>query len=297
MDDKQRAELIALGIDPDTGRKIRKDKGSKRGKVLDLDDKRKRPATKMSTFQRVINRMRTYDQSRADDGRDTILGEFDENGYFAIIPAAYVTKGGEYNQKYQGRTIVHNTHRVRTQKEVDLEKYRFEAFQEMAFSSKSNEPAEVDKEGHIAIRMMLKKRYGLLEPDVKACMNRRKITWFELFCELYYLDPMEASLWDYETWLSHYRIAPKETLPDNFVFRIKTPPGTSEFMPEWQYRREKLERQQEEAVLAERERKRAQFLTNMGIRPKDEHLSERDLRIEALKNIKTRKFDDDSTTD
>ena len=296
MTDKQRAQLIALGIDPDTGRKIRSDKGQPRGKVLNPDDKRLGPSSKMDTFHRVMTRLRRYDEKRASKGEQTILGQFDENGYFCIIPETFEKVGGVYQQRIEGRVIVHSIRKVRTQKELDLEKYRFEGFQEWAFSEHANEPAELDYHGKIAIRMMLKCRYCINDKTADECMEKRKITWFELFCELYYLDPMEASLWDYETWLSHYKIAPAETLPDDFVFHIKTPPGTPEFMPEWQYRREKLERQQEEAVQAERERKRSQFLTNMGIKPRDVKATEEELRAEALRN-KYGGHKDDSTTD
>ena len=291
MTEQQRIKLLALGIDPDTGRKIRSDKGKERKPYKPRQPKESTNSSAMNTYKRVLGRIKARDQELVRNGEVPLLRGFDENGYFLVIPAAYATKACDYKQLHQGRVISHSVRRVCTQKEIDLEKYRFAALQEMAFSDQANEP--VTQLEHV--RIMLRERYHLIEREIDACLQRRKITWFELFCELYYLDPMEASLWDYETWLSHYRIAPKETLPDDFVFRIKTPPGTPEFMPEWQYRREKLERQQEEAVQAERERKRAQFLTNMGIRPKDERVSERDLRIEALKNIKARKFGDDSS--
>lgn len=293
MTNKQRAQLIALGIDPDTGRKIRADKGKERKKKYkERENKNTTNADPMNVYKRVLGRVRAKDEALVQEGQTPRMRGFDENGLFIVIPASYETRGCEYKQQIVGRVIDHTVRRVCVQKEIDLEKYRFNALQSMAFSDKANEP--VTQLEHV--RIMLRERYHLIEREINACLQRRKITWFELFCELYYLDPMEASLWDYETWLSHYKITPAETLPDDFVFHIKTPPGTPEFMPEWQYRREKLERQQEEAVQAERERKRSQFLTNMGIKPRDVKATEEELRAEALRN-KYGGRKDDSTTD
>ena len=279
MDDKQRALLLSLGIDPSTGRKIRSDKG-KTHQARAQEDNRKKPSSKMSIYCRVITRIKNLDAKRVQNNEPTLLGDFDENGLFVVIPAVYETKACNYKQVVEGRTIDHTVRRVCTQKEIDLEKYRFEALQEMAFSDQGNMP--VTQLEHV--RIMLAKRYGLSANDIARCLEKRKITWWELYLELYHISEYEAALWDYDTWHSHYEIAPKETLPDDFEFRIKTPPGTKEFMPEWQYRRDKLEKIQEDKVNEERERKRNQFLANLGIRPSGSRMTEQELRIEAIKN-------------
>lgn len=281
MDEKQRAQLLSLGIDPDTGRKIRADKGKERGKYSKRDEATAH-ATPMHVYKRVIARMRAQDQERVANDLAPLIGDFDENGFFIVIPAAYDTVGQHYKQVVKGRIIEHQVRRVRTQKEIDLEKYRFEALAYMATSSSKDEP--MDQLEHV--RVMLAKRYGLSAYDIKECLARRKITWYEFFCEFYYLDEREATLWNYETWRAHYEIMPKETLPEDFKFDLYHAPGTPEFMPHLAYRKKKLEQLEVEARQQERERKRLQFLSNMGVKPSGITMSDRELRDEVMRRHK-----------
>ena len=146
------------------------------------------------------------------------------------------------------------------QKAIDLEKYRFEAWQEMA-TLHPNEIVKPFKD----LRQLLYHRYnfvGTLE-EVDRAIENREVDWLTLFCEMYFVKPQDVSIWDYETWREYYNLCPVGQLPDDFEFILGCKPGSEYCHPEWEYvatRKAQQEKNQEET---EKQRKSEQYISNM----------------------------------
>lgn len=215
--------------------------------------------TPLSIYQRVKARMYNKDQEAINNGEQPLLRGFDENGYYIVIPASYQTEAKNYTQVHEGRQIAHTVRRVCTQKEIDLERYRFEAWQWLATRlSTMNQPADCLSE----LMSYLSHRYGILGNEAKELIAKRQITWFELFCEFYYLNPNDAVMWDYDTWQNMYKYCPCETLPEDFTFSLTLRPGTPEFHPEWAYHAEKISQREQEDIEAEKLKRKLQFINH-----------------------------------
>lgn len=224
------------------------------------DKGRARPEQRVSkTKEQVYNfikaKMYKRDQELIDKGESPLLRGVDENGYYIVVPAAYLTKADYHTQEHQGRNIQHTVRRVCTQKEIDLERYRFNAWQELATSEDWDKPSTYLPE----IKQMLTVRYGIMGKEADEAIARRQITNFELFCEFYHLEPSDAAMWDYDTWQSMYSYIPVMCLEDDFIFSLTLRPGTPEFHPEFAYHADKVIRLAKEAAAEEAERRRRQF--------------------------------------
>lgn len=281
------AQLLAQrnGLNPSTGRKVRSDKGKKR---LDKDarpnlykrDKSSPTATasKMDIYKRVLGKVLKKDQTRIANNEVPFFAGYDHHGYYIVIEPQYVTEAQHYEQTHKGRKIVHELRRKCIQKRLDLEQHRFEAWQEMATNHETRDTVvPVCPE----LRVMLYERYGLTPQEANFAIEKRQITWYLLFQEFYFVEEQDIGTWDYKLWREHYDRVPKELLPEDFRFSLKYKPGTPEFHPEWAYRVAKLEALTQEAREQEKERKRSQFLTNLGKKhPMDKKMTEQEL-IEA----------------
>lgn len=251
-------------VDIKNGRKVRADKGSTReAYVYDKSDSRggRGSTTKQSKsaiFHRVLARLKNRDEQRIANGETERMIGYDDNGFFLAIAEAYLTKGDKYQQTYQGRILHHNVKRVRVQKEIDMELYRFEMFQELAttletkFSIVRPSPE---------LNQLLITRYSITPEQIRLSLSKRQLTYYELFQELYFVD--EPELWPYETWREHYDRCPKEPFDESFRFNLNYKPGTPEFHPEFEYyvnKRDQLTLLEKEQ---ERERRAQQFVSNI----------------------------------
>ena len=124
------AELSTL-IHP-SGRKKRSDIGKTHKPVSSFPH----TSSKLAIYNRVRAKLAARNERLLSDNPNNNLlsKEFDVNGFYVSIPAIYETRAYNYQQVVEGRKINHTTHRVRTQKEVDLEAYRYEAWRELALS-------------------------------------------------------------------------------------------------------------------------------------------------------------------
>ena len=241
-----------------SGRKQRSDKGQPRGEIAKAQNRE--PTTKLAIYQRVKNKMFNKNQRMlANGGYGTFL-DMDENSFYLSIPARYQTKGHNYVQVYEGRKIEHTVRKVMIQKQLDLEKYRFEAYKEQAILHGSE---AVPEKYWPELRQMLIIRYNFTGDEATQALTKRQITWEELFCEFYFLDHENFWLWDYDRWKTDYSFVPVQQLPEDFVFNYNAAPGTDEFHPEWAYKvKEKLEQDQLDKEQEEK-RKATQFIWNM----------------------------------
>lgn len=260
-EDHKKAQLLKqleeLGYHK-SGRKQRSDKGQPRGEIAKAE--KREPLNKMAIYQRVKNRMYNKDMKmKANVGYGTFL-DMDENSFYLSIPARYRNEGKYYVQTYQGRKIEHTVRKVMIQKEVDLEKYRFEAYKEQAIL---NEEQPVPEKYWPELRQMLIIRYGMTGEEATQALCKRQITWGDLFCEFYFLDKENFWLWDYERWKMDYSFVPAQQLPEDFVFNYEASPGTDEFHPEWAYKVKEKQEQEQIDKQQEEQRKATQFIWNM----------------------------------
>ena len=271
--DRSYEELLAeaLSLTHPSGRRVRSDKGKKHSytkeraketkpRALRSDKGIPRPETRVSKTKRQVYaaikaKLYKRDQELIAQGELPLLRGVDENSYYIVIPAAYETRADYHTQEHDGRTIQHTVRRVCTQKELDLERWRFNAWQEAATSEDWNEPSTYVPE----IRQMLATRYGIVGKEADEAIAKRQITNFELFCEFYHLEPADAAMWDYDTWQTMYQLCPCVCLDDDFIFSLTLRPGTPEFHPEFAYHANKVVQQQQEAAEQEIERRRRQF--------------------------------------
>lgn len=254
-------QLKQLGYHP-SGRKIRADKNAQHNypnKRIPQDPSTLKN-TKVSIYRRVKTKVMQAHAKDIANGGVGIYREVDENGYYIVIPASYVNKGQTYIQVYQGRRIEHTTRRVRTQKEIDLEQYRFEAYREqyILFNEQT-----VDESWYPEICNMLITRYSMTGDEAYEAIRKRKITWREYFCEFYHLEPRTAHMWSYEHWRRDYHFIPVQLLPDDFEFNYESAPGTDEFHPEWKWKRDKVLAQEKLDQETEEKRKIDTFSANI----------------------------------
>lgn len=239
---------LSTMIHIDSNRKRRSDAGQKHKTTKDEPINQ----TKMAIYNRVKARIINKDNS--------LLRGFDENGFYLLIPAAYNTVASNYKQEYKGRQLQHTVSRKCVQKEIDLEEYRFNAWKELAIQSFTKDNIV---EPNSDLRGILFVRYNLPLNKINDIIVKRQITNAELFSEIYFVEVQDIPYWDYDTWRKHYECCPKMLLPEDFKFRLDALPGTPEFMPEWQYHKDKIDQQQKIDAEQERERKSNQFISNL----------------------------------
>lgn len=265
-EDHKKAQLLKqleqLGYHS-SGRKQRSDKGQPRGSIAKPIERE--PKNRLAIYMKVKNQMYNKDQRlQATGGYGTFL-DMDENSFYLSIPARYQNKGHFYVQQYQGRTIEHNVRRQRIQKEIDLEKYRFEAYKEQAvLNPKEVVPSKYWPE----LRQMLIIRYDMTGDEATQALTKRQINWEDLFCEFYFLSHNDFWLWDYARWKMDYSFVPSQQLPEDFEFNYNASPGTEEFHPEWTYKANERREQEQQEAEQEKQRKADQFIWNMKKRSK-----------------------------
>lgn len=230
----------------DSGRKRRTDKNQPHQQFTQ---------TKMALYNRIKNKL---SNRRVKENNLLLSFEFDENGFYLPIPEMFETKAIKYKQEVDGRTIDHNIRRVRTQKYIDLEQYRFEAWQELALTQPaSNIPPNQDLNGILFVR------YNMTPEESELATIKRKPTWEEIFCEVYHIKPTEIFKWSYEDWRKYYEIVPKQLLDDDFVFEYGKVPGTEAFHPEWNYKLKEIEQREVDEKEQEEKRKSEQYIINL----------------------------------
>lgn len=255
-------ELASLGYHP-SGRKQRADKGRPRGEIAKPIERDNH--SKLAVYMRVKQRMYNKDlKLQSTQGYGTFL-DMDENSFYLSIPARYANKGHFYVQIHEGRRIEHTVRRVRLQKEVDLEKYRFEAYKEQALLHGSE---AIPEKYWPELRQMLIIRYNFTGDEATKALTKRQITWEQLFCEFYFLPEDNYWQWEYDRWKMDYSFVPAQQLPEDFQFSLDYSPGTEEFHPEWAYKANERRAQAQEELEQERKRKSDQFIWNMKRRSK-----------------------------
>lgn len=137
---------------------------------------------------------------------------YDENGYYHLIPE--IRKGGNY-----------------VQHKVDLEEYRFNAWQELA-----------TKSGYKRKRVPLPNRdlnswalncAGMTPEKALEHFKKKNFTYRSLFCEFYHIIEKEIELWTYEEWRKYYDRVPGIELNSRFKFVYGVLPGTEHCHKEW----------------------------------------------------------------
>jgi len=261
----QRAELLAelAGyVHLDSGRKRRTDAGTAHNVAAVYGRSNQKMATYNRIKSRILNRDRTL-RSEENANMSKLTVEVDCNGFYLPIPEIVKSKSTYYKQTYKGRQIVHTVARVKDQRYIDLEKYRFEAWQYQAL----NYPDQIVTPNP-DLRGFLFYRYGFTTEQSNTAIINRQVTWQDLFEEIYFVRRRDIGIFDYETWRDYYDCCPEGQLDEDFRFIYGVRPGTSEFHPEWEYKSKKLTAQAEQAEEDKARQRSAQYIANMHIRPR-----------------------------
>ena len=215
---EKRNLLLSAGVDPETGRKIRSDKGTKRGpnskvrsdkgtkrgpnSTIRSDKGYKRPTKERSKITvylalkgRILNST-VYDETQPD-----YCLRIDENMLFIPMIKHNTVKQQNYTIVSKGLAKQRTCKHIQGY-EIDLESYRFEALQELAL----NFPNELIAESQYNIKFAaeVSQLVNLYGSDI---VNKATITWWDLFCLLYHILGEDVAKWTYQQWHQQYEIA------------------------------------------------------------------------------------------
>lgn len=233
-------------------RKERSDKGCKRKSYNRSSPTNATHQDKsLSTYNRIKSRLNNrYAQQIANEGQSLLSNSFDYNGFYLSIPATYKTVQKPYVQVLaDGRSIQHTLARIKTQGNIDLEKYRFEYMRGLA----SNPATARDIATPTAdLRQIICSRTGLTPSQAHEAILNRNITNRIMFGEIYFVKPEDVDQWSYEKWREWYDEIPPQQLDEDFVLD----PAQK---PDYEWYRERKERESEEEKKKEKERRMAQW--------------------------------------
>lgn len=224
--------LVKQGLLP-SGRKPRSDKGKARAKQT---HKYKQDA--VWKYKMVMTKLLNKD--------DDYLLLTDHNGYYCKIPEVLKP---EYDSYKDGRSVKYK----RIQKEIDLEEYRFNAWQQMAISQKIANLL-VPLPNRDLTRWALD--CGKMNPRQSYDYFVKKgFTYKTLFLTFYHIEDGDQEYWSYAQWRKYYDRIPKIELDESFKLKLDHPPGSLDFHPEWSWYTKQLEDEAKQIELEARERR------------------------------------------
>lgn len=242
MTEEQRQELIKLGINPDTGRKVRSDKGQVRGAYsktrsdkgmtrgpqdnpLSSTGRSRADAGQFRTKTkgRMASKLATYSSLRgrllrqeADDNQPDYVVREDKNYIYTVMVR-------HNTARYKNYTVVNrNVKKTRTVKHIqgyrtDLEAYRWAALYEL----------NQENAGHKAAGY----------PIVDAFRHEAEVlqvdNTYDLMCRLYHIADRDQVFWSYEQWARAYKVVQDELLSEDFVFELGKIPGRDGYLMEF----------------------------------------------------------------
>lgn len=242
MTEEQRQELIRLGINPDTGRKVRSDKGQVRGansktrsdkgmtrgpqdNPLSSTGKCRSDAGQYRTKTKGVaaSKLATYSSLRgrllrqeADDNQPDYVVREDKNHIYTVMVK-------HNTARYKNYTVVNrNVKKTRTVKHIqgyrtDLEAYRWAALYEL------NQENARHKAAGYPIGDTFKHEAEVLRVD----------NTYDLMCRLYHIADRDQVFWTYEQWARAYRVVQDELLSEDFVFELGKIPGRDGYLMEF----------------------------------------------------------------
>lgn len=208
------AQLEAMGINPQSGRKVRSDADQKRGPNSrvrsDAGTRRyttyNQPKEPLAIYLNVRGRLLAH----SDDSEFQIMP--DQNYIFMPMKTENKTVTHNHSIVYRGKKIFRTVKHIKG-KDIDLEKYRFAAIY-----------------SKIICGQILPHQRPMFKNELERYPSD---TWLELFCQLYHINESDALKWTYNIWISHYIIVCDDYLSSDFKFNVKYRPGSPEFMPEY----------------------------------------------------------------
>lgn len=222
MTDEQRAQLIMLGIDPDTGRKIRSDKGQVRGpnSVERSDKGQPRPNARgegkksaLATYAQMKGNILSKEED--PDQPDYVLAE-DVNHIFSPMVKHNYAVYMNYVVTNRARRIARTVKHIQGH-ETDLELRRWNALYQL------------NQENYLHI----KAGYPLVKNFAREAAIFGVDNTFDLMCALYHIAPEEQYKWQYDDWRKCYTILNGAKLDKDFVFKWGHIPGEPDYLPEY----------------------------------------------------------------
>lgn len=162
------------------------------------------------------------------------LVTYDDNGYYCTIP----------ERRLKGRYLQH---------EIDLERYRFEAWQDLAIA-KGYKYAKV-KLPNADLNAWALSCAGMNAQQALEYFKKKRFNNQSLFCEFYHIKVKEIELWTYDEWRKYYERTPKIELSSRFKFTFGVLPGTENCHKEWLEDIKNRQRDKELELEAEKNKK------------------------------------------
>lgn len=166
---------------------------------------------------------------RATD--NDFLVTYDENGYYCVI----------LERRRRDKYI---------QRKVDLERYRFEAWQELAIT-KGYKYAKV-KLPNADLNAWALSCAGMNAHEALEYFKKKGFTHQSLFCEFYHIKVKEIELWTYDEWRKYYERTPKIELNSRFKFTFGVLPGSENCHKEWEKNLAERQREREKELAEEK---------------------------------------------
>lgn len=213
------------------GRKSRSDKGKSRRPYLVECNK-----SFVWKYQMVLSKIRRKDT-------DNTLISFDENGYYVDIDEQRVPEFGQFVNK----SIIRSVKYKRTQVGISLERYRFEAYQELA----TKYPDKVIPLPNADLTRWALECGHLSPEEANLFFVKKRYTYKTFFSEFYHVLPEEIPFYTYVLWRNKYDKVPGGIeLDSDFTFKISE--SVEETHPEWSWYIE--DKKQEAALLEEQDK-------------------------------------------
>lgn len=285
MTEEQRQELIKLGINPNTGRKVRSDKGQVRGAYSKTrSDKgvargpqdnplsstgrsradagqfrtktKGRAASKLATYSNLRGRLLSQE---ADDNQPDYVVREDKNYIYTVMVR-------HNTARYKNYTVVNrNVKKTRTVKHIqgyrtDLEAYRWAALYEL------NQENAGHKAAGYPIVDTFKHEAEVLQVD----------NTYDLMCRLYHIADRDQVFWDYERWARAYKVVQDEVLGEDFVFELGKIPGRDGYLMEFAENLQAIE-------LAEKQAAEDSYLARIERARVRDRLEEKRIQEEVIK--------------
>lgn len=257
MTEEQRQELIKLGINPDTGRKVRSDKGQVRGAYsktrsdkgitrgpqdnplsakgkcrADAGQYRSKTkgvsASKFTVYSSLRGRLL---RQEADDTQPDYVVREDKNHIYTVMVR-------HNTARYKNYTVVNRSvKKTRTVKHIqgyrtDLEAYRWAALYEL----------NQENAGHKAAG------YPIVDVFRHEAEVLRVDNTYDLMCRLYHIADRDQVFWTYEQWARAYRVVQDELLSEDFVFELGKIPGKDGYLLEFAENLQAIEAAEKQAA-------------------------------------------------
>lgn len=190
----------------------------------DKGKKHNYPSTRKSTEPSKLSVYKSVKNKLISQGVDISL---DNNGYYIVTDNEYKPEYGQYENN---RMVKY----VRKARGHDIEKYRFEAWQELAMKEPHSKVWNDERFKSDLLKWAIHCS-GMSKEDIEQYYEKKNMSISQLFTNFYHINESDIFLWTYPLWREYYECTPKDELDEEFKFILGIKPGTVQCHPEWAY--------------------------------------------------------------